>query len=343
MNIKSIEEAEIVEGTIALVRTDWNVPVKEGKVLDASRIEASAKTINFVLDKGGKVIVLSHLGDGADSLEPVVEEARKIFAERQVKFVRDPWNISSEDGKKVLENLKSGEIAVMENLRFWMEKENDDDFAGKLSAFGDIYVNEAFPVSHRAHTSIVKLPKLLPPFAGFRFLEEYEKLSEAFEPQRPFLFILGGAKFETKLPLVEKFLGIADDIFIGGANALPASGMPLASNSKIIFPVGDVAALDANQETIAVLSEKIREAEFVLWNGPLGNYEKGFVAGTVALSRLLAESEAKVVVGGGDTLALVKKETQDQISSHGFISTAGGAMLDFLANGTLPGIKALKS
>lgn len=342
MSLKSVEQAEIVGGTIALVRADWNVPVKDGKVVDASRIEASAETLNYILNKGGKVIVLSHLGDGADSLLPVVEAAREVFANRQVKFVRDPWNTSSEDGKKVLDNLKGGEIAVLENLRFWMEKENDDEFAQKLAAFGDVYVNEAFPVSHRAHTSIVKLPKLLPAFAGFRFLEEYSKLSEAFEPEHPFLFILGGAKFETKLPLVERFLDIADDVFIGGANALPASGEALSGDPKVILPAGDLAAPDANTETIAILADKIKQAKFVLWNGPLGNYEKGFLAGTVALARLLAESEAKVLVGGGDTLACVKKETRDQIAAHGFISTAGGAMLDFLANGTLPGIEALE-
>jgi phosphoglycerate kinase len=339
--IKSIEEAEIIEGTIVLIRTDWNVPIKDGIILDASRIEASVKTINFVLEKGGKVIVLSHLGDGADSLEIVAKEAEKFFPNTKVKFVRDPWNNSSADGKKVLENLKCGEVAVLENLRFWMEKENDEDFAKKLADFGDIYVNEAFPCSHRVHTSIVLLPKLLPHYAGFRFMEEYKNLSEIFNPEHPFFFILGGAKFDTKLPLVEKFLSIADDIFIGGANALPASGQAIANNSKIIFPVGDIAALDANIETLEVLNEKIKEAKFILWNGPLGNYEKGFVAGTVALARMLADSPAKVIIGGGDTLALIKPEIKNQISSGGFISTAGGAMLEFLANGTLPGIEAL--
>lgn len=341
--MKSLEEANITEKSVVLVRTDWNVPVQDGKILDSSRIEASAKTINYILSKGAKAIILSHLGDGADSLEIVAKEAAKIFPNAQVQFVRDPWNGSSPDGKKVLENLKSGQIAVLENLRFWMEKENDDGFAQKLAELGDIYVNEAFPVSHRRHASIVKLPKFLPSFAGFRFLEEHEKLSEAFNPDHPFLFILGGAKFETKLPLVEKFLETADHIFIGGANALPAYGIFINDNPKIIFPVGDVAALDANAETLEILREKIENAKFVLWNGPLGNYEKGFIAGTVALARMLAESNAKIIVGGGDTLAVVSEQSiKDQISSHGFISTAGGAMLDFLANGTLPGIEALK-
>jgi phosphoglycerate kinase len=242
-----------------------------------------------------------------------------------------------------LENLKCGEIAIFENLRFWMEKENDEDFAKKLADFADIYVNEAFPCSHRKHASIVGVPKFLPHFAGFRFLEEYQKLSEAFNPEHPFLFILGGLKFETKLPLVEKFLQIADNIFIGGALGVKAKEMPISENPKIIFPVGDIEALDANNETLEMLAEKIKEARFVLWNGPLGNYEKSFTAGTVALSQMLEESSAKVILGGGDTLAVIKPEIKDKISSHGFISTAGGAMLDFLANGTLPGIEALQN
>ena len=341
--IKSIAEAEIIEGTIVLIRTDWNVPIEDGKILDTSRIEATLPTINFALSKGAKVIIISHLGDGTDSLEIVAKEAEKFFPETKVKFVRDPWNASSPDGRKSLENLRIGEIAVFENLRFWMEKENDEGFAKQLADFADIYVNEAFPCSHRKHTSIVSVPKFLPAFAGFRFLEEYQKLGEAFNPEHPFLFILGGLKFETKLPLVEKFLKIADDIFIGGALAVKALEINnIATNSKIIFPVGDISALDASRETLETLAEKIKEAKFVLWNGPLGNYEKGFVAGTVAVSRMLAESQAQVILGGGDTLAILKPEIKKEISAHGFISTAGGAMLDFLASGTLPGIEALQ-
>jgi len=343
MNIKSIEEAEIMEGTRVLLRVDWNLPIKDGVILDNSRIEATVKTINYILEKGGKAIILSHLGDGADSLEVVVREAEKFFPNVPVKFVRDPWNASSADGKMALEYLSNGSIAIIENVRFWMEKENDECFANKLAEFADIYVNEAFSVSHRNHTSVVKLAELLPHFAGFNFLNEYKELSKAFEPAHPFLFILGGAKFDTKLPIVEKFLNIADDVFIGGANALPASGMSIANNSKTIFPVGEIDAQDANTETLDMLGEKIKEAKLVLWNGPLGNYENGFVAGTVALARMLSESNAKVIIGGGDTLGLIKPEIKEKIASHGFVSTAGGAMLDFLANGTLPGIEALNN
>ena len=349
LNMKSIEEAEIIEGTIVMVRVDWNEPLdrfganpKDVRVLDTSRIEASAETINFILNKGGKVIVVSHLGDGTDSLEPVVEEARKIFKERNIHFIKDPWNQSSSDGKFAFDRLKSGEIAVFENLRFWMEKENDEGFGNQLAAFADIYVNDAFSVSHRRHTSVIQLPKFLPHFAGFRFLEEYKKLSEVFDPEHPFLIILGGAKFETKLPLVEKFLEVADDIFIGGAMAKHASDLPIASNSKIIFPAQNYEDLDANGDTLSLLAPKIKEAKFIVWNGPLGNYENGYKEGTLSLAKMLADSDAKVIVGGGDTENAIDELGEGVESKFYFVSLAGGAMLDFLAEGTLPGIEALK-
>lgn len=344
--MKSISEAEIVDGTIVMVRADWNEPIEklganpsEWKVLDTSRIEASKKTIDFILDKGGKVIVVSHLGDGSDSLEPVVDVARKIFDCRKVCFIRDPWNKSSESGKSALDHLQSGDIAVFENLRFWMEKENDEHFGEQLASFADIYVNDAFSVSHRKHTSIVQLPRFLPHFAGFRFLEEYEKLSTAFNPEHPFLFILGGAKFETKLPLVERFLDSADNIFIGGAMAKHAISMEIAKNQKIIFPDQKLEDLDASSDTLDKLRQKIQNAKFIIWNGPLGNYENGHKEGTLALARMLAESGGKVIIGGGDTITAIKElELEDEFY---FVSLAGGAMLDFLAQGTLPGIEAL--
>jgi phosphoglycerate kinase len=319
--IKSIEEANIKEGTRVFVRVDWNIPMTEnGEVADSSRIEVSLKTIEYIKNKGGVPIVASHFGREGDSIEPVINFAKKNYS------------ILSE-GVEFLENLRIDK----------REEENSEEFAKELASKADIYINEAFSVSHREHASIVKLPKLLPAYVGFRFLEEYQKLSEAFKPEHPFLFILGGVKFETKLPLVKKFLEIADDVFVGGALASKASEMPeISENSKVTFPVGDIAAMDANTETLAVLAEKVANAKFILWNGPLGNYEKGFIAGTTALARMLAESEARVIIGGGDTLATVGKETKAEISSHGFISTSGGAMLDFLANGTLPGIEALK-
>lgn len=337
--MRSIREAEIIKGTKVLIRVDWNVPIQDCQVLDTSRIEASLETINFVLEREGKVILMSHLGDGTDSLGIVAEEARKFFPNISFKFVSDPWNSSSDSGKNGLDYLESGGIALIENLRFWAEKENDPKFAEQLAMFGDIYVNEAFSVSHRAHTSIVGVPKLLPSFAGFHFLEEYENLSKAFDPKHPFLFILGGAKLETKLPLVNEFLNIADNIFIGGALAKPASETDLAQNPKIILPKGNLCALDTNPETLEMLQEKINGAKFILWNGPLGKYEDGYDQGTKTLAKMLAECSAEKIVGGGDTEEVI--DVLDIEDKFNWVSLAGGAMLDFLAKRTLPGIEVL--
>ncbi len=351
--MRSIEEAKIEKGTIVLVRVDWNLPIDEDKkIIDSSRILSGVKTINYLLEKGAKVVVLSHFGDGDESLEIVLPEVEKYFPEIRIRFVNDPWNHSSSSGKTAIEDMRCGEIAVFENLRFWAEKENDDGFAKKLADFGDIYVNEAFSASHREHSSIVGIPKFLPSYAGFSFLNEFENLSKALNPEHPFLFILGGVKFDTKIPLVTKFLDIADSIFIGGAMAKRAYQIrefrEKEFEGKIIFPVGEKDALDANTETLELLYEKIADSKFVLWNGPLGNYEKGYIAGTTALARTLFESDKKVIIGGGDTYTVIKNAgiNIDSIlkdNKNIFVSTSGGAMLDFLANGTLPGILAFEN
>ncbi|MEK7147874.1 MAG: phosphoglycerate kinase, partial [Patescibacteria group bacterium] len=211
-----------------------------------------------------------------------------------------------------------------------------EEFAKKLAAKADIYVNEAFSESHREYASIVGVPKFLPSYAGIRFVEEISKLSKAFNPPHPFLLLLGGAKIETKLPLVEKFLNIADEIFIGGAIAKYVS----IQNPKITLPTGNLKALDANAETIENLKLKIENSKFIVWNGPLGQYETGYTQYTNELAEALANSHKEVIVGGGDTLASI--QNLNILDKFSFVSTGGGAMLDFLAKGTLPGIEALE-
>ena len=297
--MKIITEAGDLRGKRVLVRVDWNIA--DG---DTYRIEASMPTIKFLQDSGAIVTLATH-GD--------VEAVRQFVPE----------------GCTLLPNLR-------ENPG---EESNSEEFAKSLAEQADIYVNEAFSVSHREHASIVGVPKLLPSFAGIRFGEEVSELSKAFNPPHPFLLILGGAKIETKLPLVEKFSKIADNIFIGGAMALKANELGLAENYGVMFPTGDLGALDANDETLRNLRAKIYEARFIVWNGPLGKYESGYTKYTVELAQALALAEAKVVIGGGDTLAVTKD--LNIYDKFAFVSTAGGAMLDFLANGTLPGILAL--
>jgi phosphoglycerate kinase len=320
-SIKSIKNLPAgkagIKNKTVLVRVDFNVPIENGKVLDDFRIRAALPTINFLLQKGAKIILLTHLGkDGKASLEPVIN---RFFA---------------------ISKIDKNKVAFFPNLRkFPGEMKNNPNFAKKLSSLGDIYVNEAFSVSHRAHASIVSLPKYLPHFAGLQLEKEVKNLSVAFKPRHPFLLILGGIKFETKLGVLNKFLPIADKIFIGGTLVVNALQMPIAKNSKIIFPVGDPTALDANAETLEILKKEIKKAKFILWNGPLGNYENGFTKGTIELAKMIGNSKAFSIIGGGDTVAAVEKVGLKKFS---FVSTGGGAMLNFLANGTLPGIKALK-
>jgi phosphoglycerate kinase len=315
--MRSIKQIKNIKGKTVLLRVDFNVPIKNGKVLDDFRIRAALPTIDFLIKKSAKIILLTHLGkDGKASLDPVI---KRFFA---------------------VSKIAQNKVVFFDNLRkFPGEINNDQDFAKKLAKMGDLYVNDAFSVSHREHASIVSIPKYLPSFVGLQFEKEVKNLSVAFKPKHPFLLILGGIKFETKLGVLNKFLPIADKIFIGGALVVKAKKMQIAKNSKIIFPVGDPMALDANVETLEILKKEIKKTKFILWNGPLGNYENGFTKGTIELAKIIGQSKAFSIVGGGDTVAAIEKVGLDKFS---FVSTGGGATLDFLVNGTLPGIKALK-
>lgn len=375
MNFKTLNEARELKSKRVLVRVDFNVPIKEGKVIEDYRIQESLPTIKHLIESGSKVILISHIEskDGS-TLKPVYEHLSTLV-DFPISYCE---NILGTDVEEGTSKISDGEAILLGNLRDNPgEKENSGEFAKSLSNFGDIFVNEAFSASHRNHASIVGIPKFLPSFAGLRFSEEVERLSKAFHPKHPFLFILGGAKFDTKLPLIEKFLAIADYLFVGGAlahNFFKEQGKNLGDSlvssgdfnleekyqtGKIILPVdmiikggdgmgvdtldhvgtGDII-MDAGPHTLEILKEKIDQSQFILWNGPLGNYELGYKDGTLALAKELSQSKAEVIVGGADTLASIKELGISKDFS--FISTGGGAMLDFLAKETLPGIEALK-
>jgi phosphoglycerate kinase len=320
MDFKTILEAGNLEGKRVLVRVDWNVPLENGAVADDFRIQKSLPTIQYLQKAGAKVTLISHHDDESESLESVVKFVQKFL----------PLTFNEPSDLCLLPNLRMDKGEV----------ENSRDFAVKLATNMDIFVNEAFSESHREYASIVGLPKLLPSYAGLQFTEEVKQLSNAFYPKHPFLLILGGAKFETKLPLINKFLNIADSLFIAGTNAKPASEADLRSNPKVIFPHGDITALDVDAETLDSLKQEISKAKMVLWNGPLGAFEQGYKEGTLELAKLVANSEAETIVGGGDTLASIKE--LNLLDKFSFVSTGGGAMLAFLSVGTLPGIEALK-
>lgn len=355
-----------------LLRLDLNVPIVGDEVRDDFRIRRSMPTLAMLKEMGAKTIIISHIENSiTDSLSRVA-----AYVSQAIPLKAFISNI--EDAPAVVGSMKDGEIVMLENLRKNSgEKENNPVFAGRLSSLADIYVNDAFAVSHREHASIVSIPRLMPSYAGPLFTQEVEELSKAFDPERPFLFVLGGAKFDTKLPLIEKFLEIADDVFVGGALAndlFKEKGYEVGlstvmkshvnlrrieTHPKLMLPVDVIATspserivkdpmivspeekiLDAGPRTIAELSDLLNDAKLVLWNGPLGEYEKGYVEGTEGLARAIVESRAKSIIGGGDTIAAVAK--MGILDKFTFASTGGGAMIEFLAKGTLPGIEALK-
>ncbi len=354
-----------------IIRVDFNEPMVNGVVRDDFRIKAVIPTIEKIRGTGAKILLISHR-DNDESLEELMPTLSSFFP---VSWVGDDL---VEIDKK-LQEADAGEVFLMENIRFFEgEEANDVSFAEQLARLGTHYVNEAFSVSHREHASIVQLPKLLPSAAGERFVEEYAELSKVFSPERPFLFIIGGAKFETKEPLIKKFLEKADTVFVGGALAndiFRARGFEVGKsrvsdsvidqsifeNQKLMIP-SDVMCesggghreksnsavtheekiVDVGSRTLVELGEKIKTAQTIVWNGPLGNYENGYGEQTVKLAQLISQSSAYSIIGGGDTLATLK-ESGILPSQFSFTSTGGGAMIYFLSFGTLPGIEALKS
>jgi len=354
--MRSIKQIKNLKSKKVLVRVDFNVPMKNGRILDDFRIRKALPTIKFLQKKGAKLILITHLGkNGSESLKPII---KRFF--------------------KISKSLKS-QVSFLGNIRkFNGEMKNDLNFSKKLSKLGDIYVNDAFSVSHRAHASIVGLPKYLPSYAGFQFEEEIKNLSKATKNiKHPFLFIAGGVKFSTKIPLIRKYLKLADYVFIGGSllnNFLKAKGYEIGQsliddgdygikkiieNRKIILPEDVIVKsgnkfinkkankvkkneiiLDIGNETVKNLTKLIKKSKLILWNGPLGKYEDGAGKATRKILKIVSESKAESIIGGGDIVYLISMMKLE--NKFTFISTGGGATLDFLANGTLPGIKALK-
>ena len=376
MKIKSLKEVGNLAGKRILLRVDLNVPADDGNVRDDFRIQNTLPTINFLIKNKAKIILLSHAEEKSgrpQSLKLILGYLKKYIP--SIQFASDFSELET-----IVSKMKEGDVILFENLRFnHGEKENDQEFAKKLASLGDIYVNEAFSVSHRKHASIVGIPQYLPSFAGFLFQSEVQNLSKAFNPEHPSLFILGGSKFETKIPLIQKVLKNFDKIFIGGALAhnffkekgleigksLVSSGnfdlKDILKSSQIILPNDFIVRdgkgesisknlesvrkediiEDAGPETLLKIKELIKKSKFILWNGPIGNYEEGFTKGTLEIAKIIAESGVESIVGGGDTLAAISAlNLQDKFK---FISTGGGSMLEFLLNETLPGIEALKN
>ncbi|HTR83332.1 MAG TPA: phosphoglycerate kinase [Reyranella sp.] len=393
-DFKTIDSLKL-DGKRVLVRIDLNVPMKNGKVTDATRIERAAPGLKELAAKGAKVIVLSHFGrpDGKRvpemSLKPLVEPLARALG-KPVAFAEDCIGPRAEEAVRA---LKNGDVLLLENLRFHKEEEkNDKGFVDKLSVLGDVYVNDAFSAAHRAHASTEGLAHRLPALAGRLMQAELEALDKALgKPKRPVCAVVGGAKVSTKLDLLGNLVGKVDKLIIGGGMAntfLQAQGINVgkslsekdlgktaleildkakAAKCAVLLPVDVVVAgkfeanaphkvvdatacpddqmiLDVGPKTSALYEREVEGCATLVWNGPLGAFEmKPFDEGTMALAKTVADlTTAKKllsVAGGGDTVAALAAAGVEEKFSY--VSTAGGAFLEWMEGKTLPGVAAL--
>lgn len=395
MNKKTVRDIDIKNKRV-LMRVDFNVPMADGKVTDDKRIRAALPTIQYCLDQGASVILMSHLGrpksasdfDPSSSLRAsfslrAAAEVLSSLLGRPVKMAPDCIGAEVE---KMAKELKPGEVLMLENTRFHAgEEKNDLDLAKQLASLGEVFVNDAFGSAHRAHASTEGVARFLPAVSGFLMEQELEYLGRAVaNPEHPYIAILGGAKISDKILVVETLLAKCDKLIIGGGMAntfLAAQGLNMqdslieassletaktileTSRDKLILPVDAVIAdkfaedantrvvdvhkipagwrmMDVGPKTLEAYERALDGAKLIVWNGPVGVFEMSkFAQGTFALARMLAESKAITVIGGGDSASAVKKAGVATQMTH--VSTGGGASLEFLEGKELPGVAAL--
>ena len=390
LNKKSIKDFD-VKGKRVLIRADFNVPLDDAlNITDDTRIRSSLPTIKHVLENGGSVILMSHLGRPKGEVKdkmrlcPVAGRLRKLLG----MDVKKMGECVGEEVKKASQSMKPGDVMLLENLRFHKEEtKNNPDFAKELASLGDIFINDAFGTCHRAHASTEGITKFLPSASGFlveKEIEYFEKLSE--KPEKPYVAIMGGAKVSDKIEVFKRLMEKVDAILVGGAMAytfLKSQGKNVGNskleqdkinlakeildeaekkNVRIALPLDHIVAdkfdeganvkevaqeipdgwigLDIGSKTVKKFKEILQSAKTVVWNGPVGFFEKEkFKNGTKEIAHFLAASSATTVIGGGDTAAAVVNLGLDGKMSH--ISTGGGASLEYLEGKTLPGIAAL--
>lgn len=389
MAIKSLQKIKNLEGKTVFLRVDFNVPSDKGRIKDDFKIRSGLKTLNFLLAKKCQVILATHWGSpkgrrqASCSTKTLAAMTKKIAA-CPLKFI--PSAIGP-DVQQAAKKLKPGTVLFLENLRFYKgELENDTVFAGKLASLADIYINDAFAVSHRAQASVSAIQDFLPSYAGLLLEEEINNLNKVLKPKKPLMVFLGGSKISTKLPLINSLYKKADKIILGGGlanNFLAYQGKEIGSSifekgmekelkkffkgktldPKIILPVDVViyskgkraraqrlidlksgeAIFDIGPESLSLFATYVKRAKTIVWNGPMGKFEEAsFKHGTLGLARLIASKSkgpAYGLVGGGETVEALKITKMEEYVD--WVSTAGGAMLSYLAGADMPGLKKI--
>ena len=396
LNKKSVDDIN-VKGKKVLVRCDFNVPLKDGKITDENRLVAALPTIKKLIADGGKVILCSHLGKPKGepkpelSLAPVAVRLSELLGQ-EVKFAADP-EVVGPNAKAAVEAMKDGEVVLLENTRYRAEEtKNGEAFSKDLASLCDVFVNDAFGTAHRAHCSNVGVTEYVDTaVVGYLMQKEIGFLGNAVEnPVRPFVAILGGAKVADKLNVISNLLEKCDTLIIGGGMAytfLKAQGKEIGKSlvddskidycnemmakaeklgKKLLLPVDavvsadfpnpidapievenvsvdnipvDKEAMDIGKETAALYADAVKTAKTVVWNGPMGIFENPtLAAGTIAVAKALADTDATTIIGGGDSAAAVNQLGFGDKMSH--ISTGGGASLEFLEGKELPGVAA---
>lgn len=318
--------ASLIKDQIVLLRLDLDVPIKNGKVEDDFRLDAGMETLGFCLDHAKTVIIMGHLGRPEGKIVP------ELSVQPIIKWLEAGFGHIK---------LPEHKLHILENLRFEPgEDEASLEFAKDLASYGNVFINDAF-ASHRPSASTTVLPSLMPHAAGFRFEGEVQVLTQVRNhPVRPFVAILGGAKLEDKLPVVEKMSQIADWVLVGGklAAELKASGKHVGANVMIAQLTEN--SEDVTDKTLEEWKNVLHRAKQILWNGPVGKFEDPKNDATEKLARIVTLTGAKTLIGGGDTISAV--DHGHLLDKFTFVSTGGGAMLKFLVDGTLPTIEALK-
>jgi phosphoglycerate kinase len=387
MNKQTVKDIDLKAKRV-LMRVDFNVPMQDGKVTDDKRIKASLPTIQYVLDQGASLILMSHLGrpKGGPAPEFSLKAASEALAGLLGRPVKMAPDCVGPEVEKMAKELKPGEVLMLENTRFHAgEEKNDLDLAKQMASLGEVYVNDAFGSAHRAHSSTEGVARFLPAVSGFLMEKELEYLGRATSnPERPYIAILGGAKISDKISVVENLLAKCDRLIIGGGMAntfLAAKGCNMQDSlvesasvetaksimakagDKLLLPVDAVVAdkfeaeanskvvdvdkvpagwriMDIGPKTIDEYKAALKGAKLIVWNGPMGVFEMPkFAEGTFAIAKMLADSGATTVIGGGDSASAVKKAGVAKQMTH--VSTGGGASLEFLEGKELPGVAAL--